>query len=791
MAKVNVSGIDTFAFLDRNTTDMKPFITSIDLNNIPFYDNSMWQTFSSSGVIPNLQTVTNINNSVTNMEYTFYGCRKLTTVPTLPTNVTTLNQAFVDCTNMTGTLNIPNGVRNIYAAFHNCQNLTTVNSIPQGVTNMRFTFAKSGINTCPTIPNTVTDMYQTFGSCFNLINPPAIPNSVTDLPSTFVWDRITDIPDIPDSVTSLTKTFHYCESLTDVANSVNTLSNNLTEMYQTFARCFNMTSTPTIPNSVTNMFGSFFDCRNLPATPIIPDSVTNMAGTFHGCDNITNISNLPPNVVNLGAGGTDMLPEIPGNTHVIGSGTFAYCRSLPVENVPTIPNSVLDMTATFAGCISFNATPILPQNVINIAECFMDCTNITEVSSSIPMSVTNMCNTFSNCANLTGDINIEALEVANVANCFYNTSITKNVYIPYTYTNGIFTTTYNTFTSAGYTANSATSKEGVLLRNNTPVTLTIEPLPSDATVTLVCGDYQQQGNSITVSRGQSIQVTVSKGGTSSSQTVVMGTANQTIQVQLYATLTIAPTPSNSTVVLTASGYTQQGNSITVPAGTAVSYTVSYSGLDPQSDTYIVNQDETMPVALTYTPGTVLFEKSIAGTYSFTPIAPVNCNIICVGGGGGTSFAHYTGTAASQLAYIAAGGSGGYSNTTNIISSTVTINVGNYSTTETGGTSSVGNLCSASGGQAGYASTTATSYGGPGGTGTTQNGNTGELLTKTFTTSETVTVNGGASRYNSKGTGCSITVAHSRRGTTSTGNYIHSYTEEVIAGTAGYVKIVAA
>ena len=50
-------------------------------------------------------------------------------------------------------------------------------------------------------------------------------------------------------------------------------------------------------------------------------------------------------------------------------------------------------------------------------------------------------------------------------------------------------------------------------------------------------------------------------------------------------ITIAPTPSDATVVLTAQGYTQSGNSIRVAEGTVVSYTVSRTGYASETDTY--------------------------------------------------------------------------------------------------------------------------------------------------------------------------------------------------------------
>ena len=64
------------------------------------------------------------------------------------------------------------------------------------------------------------------------------------------------------------------------------------------------------------------------------------------------------------------------------------------------------------------------------------------------------------------------------------------------------------------------------------------------------------------------------------------------------TFTINPTPSTATVTLTASGYTQNGNSITVANGTAVSWKVSANDYIEQNGTWTANgSNETLPVTL--------------------------------------------------------------------------------------------------------------------------------------------------------------------------------------------------
>jgi len=64
-----------------------------------------------------------------------------------------------------------------------------------------------------------------------------------------------------------------------------------------------------------------------------------------------------------------------------------------------------------------------------------------------------------------------------------------------------------------------------------------------------------------------------------------------------ATLTINPSPSDATVVLTATGYTQSGKSITVAKGTQVTYTVSKTGYTTKTGTIKVSYTQSMGVSL--------------------------------------------------------------------------------------------------------------------------------------------------------------------------------------------------
>lgn len=111
---------------------------------------------------------------------------------------------------------------------------------------------------------------------------------------------------------------------------------------------------------------------------------------------------------------------------------------------------------------------------------------------------------------------------------------------------------------------------------------------------------------------------------------VSTTANSTGGDTTMYTFTINPTPSTATVTLTASGYSQSGNSITVPANTSVTWKVSASGYTEQNGTHTVTKTESKSVTLSSasgggetktTIGTTNYETTIVGTWNEVILTP--------------------------------------------------------------------------------------------------------------------------------------------------------------------------
>ena len=472
------------------------------------------------------------------------------------------------------------GVLNNYmaGAFTNCTNLQKVINISNAVTNMHDTFYRcTSLVNAPVIPNSVTDMDSTFAFCNSLVNAPVIPNFVTDMTQTFIGcSNLTSTPKIPSLVTN---------------------------MLGTFSGCSNLVNAPVIPSSVIDMNSTFHGCSNLVNAPIIPNSITNMYGTFDACSNLVNAPVIPNTVVNM-------------------SGTFSRCYNL--VNAPAIPNSVIDMRMTFRVCNSLTGDiNILSNQVTNAVNCFI----YTSLIKNVYIPYRNSDGTLS----ATHNSFMEAgYDETGTKNGVYLKTLTPVLTITPTPSDAIIA-----FSSSDYIYKNATSivvnrgtevsytvsksnytsiTNTITLKDDTNIdvnlatdnyTVTIATTPSDAVVTFdtsISGGTVS-GKSITVPYNTEITYSVSKTGyqTLSNQiyTVVRTEViNATPLTKNNYTLTINPDPVDAIVTLTADGYTQLNNSITVPYETSVNYSVSRSGYATQSGSEIVTSTKTTNISLT-------------------------------------------------------------------------------------------------------------------------------------------------------------------------------------------------
>lgn len=198
----------------------------------------------------------------------------------------------------------------------------------------------------------------------------------------------------------------------------------------------------TINNSSGSGYGPFYGKSTITSVDLgnAPWTNNSMEDAFHACSNLTTVTNINQNITTL---------------------YDTFWRCIRLVNAPVIPNSVTNMAKTFSECANLQNPPAIPISVVNMRRTFEYCNLIS--APTIPNSVDTMNETFLYCQYLAGDVFIESNQIINATDCFARTSITKNVYIPFTYSNGVNTQTYNSFISAGYTTDG--SLHGVYLKD--------------------------------------------------------------------------------------------------------------------------------------------------------------------------------------------------------------------------------------------------------------------------------------------------------------------------------------
>jgi len=140
------------------------------------------------------------------------------------------------------------------------------------------------------------------------------------------------------------------------------------------------------------------------------------------------------------------------------------------------------------------------------------------------------------------------------------------------------------------------------------ITLTIDPTPADAEVTLNAIGYTQSGNSISVPERTLITYSVTKDGyipVLNQRYYAVNSETLHIALTKLYTLTVVPEPDIGTanITITADGYEQQGNSISVPFNTPVHISITCEGFFDKDLDMNVTQTETLVVPIestTYT-----------------------------------------------------------------------------------------------------------------------------------------------------------------------------------------------
>ena len=487
-------------------------ITSVDLQNIPWTNNSMCNAFYSC---TNLQSVSNISNTVTNMRSTFLGCTKLVNAPVIPNSVTTMSHAFSACTNLVNAPVIPNSVTTMAGTFARCYDLVNA----------------------PAIPNSVTIMYDTFYNCSSLINAPAIPNSVTNMSQTFrECYNLVNAPEIPNSVTDMYGTFEYCNSLT---SNIYILSNQITNA----TKCFASTTL------TKNVYIPFYNLYSNKTNTTTYNSFITAGYKTNGTKEGVYLKNTTPTLtINPTPSDSTIRYTVGGNTYTQKSiavpcqTTVAYAvsKSGYVTNAQTVTIGTIDQALNVTlqpehpdnvtltvNTDPADATVIFSTGTVSGKSCTIPYnTSVTYTISrtgyktSDPVTITLIEDTTVTAPALTpNDYTVTFTTTPSDATITFNTAGTvsgKSITVPYgtVISYNISCTGYQSKNNQTYTCTKTETVTAPALDKNN-YTFTVNTTPNDATVNFNTGTVS--GHSVTVPYETTVTYTISKTGYVTSQ----------------------------------------------------------------------------------------------------------------------------------------------------------------------------------------------------------------------------------------------------------------------------------
>ena len=246
-----------------------------------------------------LESITNIPNTIYNMQSTFSGCVKLTTIDKFPSALQLLGSCFNSCSSLVTVPTIPSSVIRMVSCFYNCSLFNQqldLSNFNIDVNHLEGAFQNcSSLTTPPILPSNYTGtMKNCFQGCSSLTTAPTIPDGVTDMQNCFMGcSKLTKMSNIPSSVSNTSSCFQGCSSL------VNTDTSNCdTSNVQYMSNMFNGSAiNPSVLSkldlsSVTHMTSIFQHSiykGEVNISNINAPKLTNMNGFMHLASGITKV----------------------------------------------------------------------------------------------------------------------------------------------------------------------------------------------------------------------------------------------------------------------------------------------------------------------------------------------------------------------------------------------------------------------------------------------------------------------------------------------------------------------
>ena len=414
--KVSESGADVIAYLNGTSVKLYTIVDTVYLNE----DSScMFIYFNVLESLPMVESKLNTSN-VTNFISMFENCKKLTTLDLTNWQVTNkciyLHQMFEDCQNLETlncdftTWNISN-VTNFQFMFSGCEKLTTLD-----LTNWQVT-------------NKCTCLYAMFSSCKNLVLTCNFTTWDVSNVDDFRWmfgncEKLTALDlsnwQISNKCTDLSYVFYHCKNLETLNLSTWNVS-NINSFQGIFGGCEKLTTLDLtswrVTDKCTNLDSMFQNCKNLKT--LICDfntwdtsNVATFSIMFSGCENLLSLNLSTWNVSNSTS----------------FNAMFNDCQKLISLDLSgwLISNKCTSLGGMFFDCknldtLTCDFTTWDTSNVANFSYMFCGCKKLTELNLSnlrVTNKCTNLSGMFDSCENLES-LNLSTWDVSNVINFSY------------------------------------------------------------------------------------------------------------------------------------------------------------------------------------------------------------------------------------------------------------------------------------------------------------------------------------------------------------------------------------
>ena len=357
----------------------------------------------ADGTEVKIEGLKNLDTSnVTNMNYMFYGCSKLTNLDVSKFNtskVTDMGSIFSDCRGLTS-IDVSkfdtSNVTNMSYMFGYCSNLTSLDVSKfdtRNVTSMGSMFNGCSGLTSLDVSNfdtrNVTSMYSMFSSCVGLTSLDVSKFDTSKVTSMgYMFSSCSGLISLDVSkfdtskVTYMGSMFPGCSRLTSLDVSKFDTSNvtNMNSMFSSCSRLISLDVSSFNTSKVTDMSSMFSYCRGLTSLDISKfdtSNVTSMSFMFSNCGGLTSLD--------LSSLNTSKVTNM--------SWMFYYCSKL----------TSLDLS-----CLN-------TSNVTNMMSMFMYCEGLTvlNLGDLDTHNINNMAQMFSNCRGLTS-LNLQNFDTSNV-----------------------------------------------------------------------------------------------------------------------------------------------------------------------------------------------------------------------------------------------------------------------------------------------------------------------------------------------------------------------------------------